>query len=87
MCVRDVEFGNPRVAGALVLVWRITAGVAFLVLEEEVGAAGPFELRRLPVAYLDMGFGVVLESPVGSFVLLAGGFIGVFRTGLADPEA
>lgn len=49
MCVSDVEFGNPRVAGALVLVWRMTAGVAFLALEEDVGAMGPFELRRLPV--------------------------------------
>lgn len=65
----------------------MTAGVAFLALEEEIGAAGPFELRRLLELYLAEGFGVVLESPEGSFILLAGGFIGVFMIGLAEPEA
>ncbi len=79
--------GRPRVAGALVLVWRMTAGVAFLAREEEVGAVGPLELRRLLEAYRDEGFGVVLESPVGNFILLGGGFIGVFKIDLADPDA
>lgn len=77
----------PRVAGALALVWRMTAGVAFLAREEEVGAAGPFELRRLLELYRAEGFGVVLESPEGSFILLAGGFMGVFNRVLAEPEA
>lgn len=67
----------------------MTAGVAFLAREEEVGAVGPFELRKLLELYLAEGFGVVLESPDGSFILLAGGFMGVFKRGLAlaEPEA
>ncbi len=74
-------------AGALLLAFRITEGVAFLAREELVGAVGPLELRRFPDGYRAAGFGVVLESPVGSFSLLLGGFIGVLTICLADPEA
>ena len=86
--MRDVEFGRPRVAGAFVFVFRITDGVAVRFRTELVGAgAGPLELRRFEDAYRADGFGVVLESPEGSFSLLFGGFAGVFATGLADAEA
>lgn len=89
MCVSDVEFGRPRVAGAFVLAFRITAGVAFLIRVELVGAVtgGPLELRRLPDGYRAAGLGVVLESPEGSFILLFGGFIGVLSIRFAEPEA
>jgi len=79
--------GKPLVAGALALAFRMTDGVAFLAREELVGAVGPLELRRFDDGYRDVGLGVVLESPEGSFSLLFGGFIGVFAIGLADPEA
>jgi hypothetical protein len=86
--VRDVEFGKPRVAGAFVFAFRITDGVAFLVRVELVGIDGPLELRRPPDGYRGaVGFGVVLESPEGSFSLLFGGFTGVFAIGLAFAEA
>jgi hypothetical protein len=84
-----VELGTFRVVGgAFVRTFRITEGVASL-LRAGVGAAdpGPSELRRLPDGILVTGFGVVLESPVGSFSLLFGGFIGVFATGLAVRDA
>jgi hypothetical protein len=87
MCVKDVEFGSPRVAGAFALAFRITDGVAFLVLEELVGAVGPLELRKFPDGYRVVGLGVVLESPEGSFNLLFGRFTGVFAIALADPDA
>ena len=88
ICVRDVELGKPLVAGAFVLAFRITEGVAFLVREELVGTGGPLEVRRLPDGYRGaVGFGVVLESPEGSFNLLIGGFAGVFAIGLAFAEA
>jgi len=89
MCVRDVELGRPRVAGALDLAFRITAGVA-LRMRVELGGAdggGPRELRRFPDGYRAAGLGVVLESPEGSFILLFGGFIGVFSIRFAEPEA
>ena len=75
MWVRDVELGMPRVAGALFLAFRITAGVAFLlrdVLGGGCGVArvGPLDVRKLPDGILVFGFGVVLESAVGSFILL-----------------
>ncbi len=81
--------GNPLVAGALVFAFRITAGVAFRIREELVGAAlaGPLELRRFPDGYRAAGLGVVLESPEGSLSLLLGGFIGVLSNCLAEPEA
>ncbi len=81
MWVKDVEFGRPTLAGAFALVFRITEGVAFLVRVELFATLVPLELRRLwdaPDAYLAVGFGVVLESPEGSFNLLLGAFIGVF---------
>jgi hypothetical protein len=65
----------------------MTAGVAFLARAVLLGAAGPLELRRFPDGYRAVGFGVVLESPEGSFSLLVGGFIGVFSIGLAEPDA
>ena len=75
-------------AGAFVLVLRITEGVAFRFRTELVGAGvGPLELRRFEDAYLADGLGVVLESPVGNFNLLFGGLIGVLATGLAVAEA
>jgi len=87
--VRDVELGRPRVAGAFALAFRMTEGVAFLALEELVGPVGPLEDRKVDddEGYRVVGLGVVLESPEGIFILLFGGFIGVFITGLADPEA
>jgi len=87
MCVSEVELGKPRVAGAFVLVFPITEGVAFLALVELIGAAGPLELPRFPDGIRVVGLGVVLESPEGSFSLLLDGFIGVFTIGLADEEA
>lgn len=87
MCVRDVEFGKPRVAGAFVLALRMTEGVAFLVRVELIGAAGPRELRRLEEGYREVGLGVVLESPDGNFSLLFGGLIGVLAIGLIVAEA
>jgi hypothetical protein len=87
MCVKDVEFGSPRVAGAFALAFRITDGVAFLALEELVGAVGPLELRKFPDGYRVVGLGVVLESPEGSFNLLFGRFTGVFAIALAEPDA
>ena len=88
ICVRDVEFGRPRVAGAFVLVLRITDGVAVRFRTELVGVgAGPLELRRLDDAYLAEGLGVVLESPDGSFILLFGWLIGVFTIRLAFVDA
>jgi len=69
-------------------VLRITDGVAVRVRIELGGAVtGPLELRRLEDAYLAEGFGVVLESPDGSFILLFGRLMGVFATGLAFAEA
>jgi hypothetical protein len=86
--VRDVELGMPRVAGAFALAFRMTEGVAFLALEELVGPVGPLELcTDDDNGYRAVGLGVVLESPEGILILLFGGFIGVFMTGLADPEA
>lgn len=90
ICVRDVEFGKPRVAGAFVLAFRISDGVAFLLRMELFGIAGPLELRRL--AFPDgcrgtVGLGVVLESPEGSLSLLFGGFEGVLAISLAFAEA
>lgn len=89
MWVSEVELGRPRVAGAFVLAFRITAGVAFLIREELGGAVtgGPLELRRLVDGYRAAGLGVVLESPEGSFILLFGGFIGVLSIRFAEPEA
>ena len=85
--VSEVEFGNPRVAGALVLVCRITEGVAFLVRVELGGAVGPLEVRKFPDGNRVVGLGVVLESPEGNFNLLFGGFIGVLAIGLVVAEA
>lgn len=86
--MRDVEFGRPRVGGALALVFLMTDGVAFLVRVVEGGTVGPLELRKLPDAYRGaVGLGVVLESPDGNLSLLFGGFIGVFAIGLAFAEA
>jgi hypothetical protein len=87
MCVSEVELGNPRVAGALVLVCRMTEGVAFLVRVELGGAVGPLEVRKVPDGNRVEGLGVVLESPEGSFNLLFGGFIGVLAIGLVVAEA
>jgi hypothetical protein len=75
------------VAGAFALAFRMTEGVAFLPREELVGAIGPLELRRFDGGYRAVGFGVVLESPEGSLILVFGGLIGVFTMGLAEPEA
>jgi hypothetical protein len=87
MCVRDCEFGMPRVAGAFDLAFLMTDGVAFLVRDELSGAVGPLELRKVPDGSRDaVGFGVVLESPEGSFNLLFGRFIGVFATGFVVVE-
>jgi hypothetical protein len=47
ICVREVEFGNPRVGGAFAFVFRMTDGVAFLGREAGFGIAGPRELRKL----------------------------------------
>jgi hypothetical protein len=85
--VSDVEFGMPRVAGAFVFAFRITAGVAFLMRVELGGAVGPLEVLKFPDGILVLGLGVVLESPEGSFNLLFGGFIGVLAIGLAEAEA
>lgn len=88
ICVRDVEFGKPRVGGAFARVFLMTDGVAFLVRVELGGAAGPLEVRKLLDGYRDAaGFGVVLESPEGSLSLLFGGFTGVFANGLAFADA
>lgn len=82
MCVRDCEFGMPRVAGAFVLAFLMTDGVAFLFRDAVLGAGGPLEARKFPDgSRLAAGFGVVLESPDGSFNLLFGRFKGVFATG------
>ena len=73
--VREVELGSPLVVvgGALVLVFRMTEGVAFLVRTEFGGAIDPLELLKLPDAYRGtVGLGVVLESPEGSLSLLFG---------------
>lgn len=93
MCVRDVELGRPRVAGALFLALRITAGVAFLLRVVLGGAgggaiAGPLEVEDLkfPDGILEVGFGVVLESAVGTFILLLG-FMGVLTDSLAVADA
>jgi len=87
MCVSDCEFGMPRVAGAFALAFLMTDGVAFLVRDALVGAAGPREVRKFPEgSRVAAGLGVVLESPEGSFNLLFGGFIGVLATGLAVVE-
>lgn len=84
----DVELGRPRVAGAFALVCLITEGVAFLVREVlGGGAAGPFEVRKLPDGNRVAGFGVVLELPDGSFNLLFDRFEGVLATDLAVEEA
>lgn len=57
----------------------MTAGVAFLFRTELGGATvGPLDVRNVPEGIRVIGFGVVLESPEGSFSLLAGRFIGVF---------
>jgi hypothetical protein len=86
ICVRDVELATARVvAGAFALVFRITDGVASRLLVAVVSVGAPLELRRLPEGILVAGFGVVLESPDGSFSLLFGWFIGVF-TDLAGSE-
>ena len=85
----DVEFGRPRVAGALFLAFRMTAGVAFLfrdVLGGGGAIAGPLDVRKFPDGILVFGFGVVLESAVGTFILLLG-FMGVLMTGLAVADA
>jgi hypothetical protein len=89
MCVRELEFGIPLVGGALPFVFRMTDGVAFLPREVLAGIddPGPLELRKLEDWYIRPGLGVVLESAVGSFDLLFGGFIGVFATVLAVEEA
>lgn len=82
ICVSDVEFVVPLVAAAFVLVLLITAGVAFLLrFVTGVGATeGPRDARKLPEGILVLGFGVVLESAVGTLSLLRG-FIGVITTG------
>jgi hypothetical protein len=86
--VSEVELGKPRVAGAFVLVFRMTDGVAVRFRVELIGGcAGPLELRRFVDTYRAEGFGVVLESPEGSCNLVFGGFIGVFTSGLAVAEA
>lgn len=90
ICVSEVEFGRPRVGGAFCLVWRITAGVAFRILGLALFAPGvvPCELRMVVDAYrVPVGFGVVLEFPVGNFNLLLDRFTGVFSVGLAEDEA
>lgn len=76
------------VAGAFDRTLRITDGVASL-LRAGVGAAdpGPLELRKLPDGILVAGFGVVLESPDGSFNLLFGWFIGVLAIDVAVSDA
>ena len=48
MCVRDCEFGMPRVAGAFDLAFLMTEGVAFLVRVAVVGAVSPCEVRKFP---------------------------------------
>lgn len=76
-----MEFGRPRVAGAFVFAFRITAGVAFLVLVGTLlrtGTDDPWEDRKLIDVLAALGFGVVLESPEGSLYLL-GGLDGVFK--------
>ena len=91
MWVRELEFGIPRVGGALPLVFRMTEGVAFRARVVLVGIdapPGPLELRKFPDWYISPeGLGVVLESAVGSLNLVFGGFKGVFAGGLAVEEA
>jgi len=89
ICVRDVELGRPRVAGAFALAFRMTEGVAFLAREELVGAVSPLEFRKFDDddGYRAVGLGVVLESPEGILILLFGGFIGVLTAAFAEPEA
>jgi hypothetical protein len=75
------------VGGAFVRTFRMTEGVASL-LRAGVGATdpGPNELREFPDGILVIGFGVVLESPDGSFSLLFDAFIGVLM-GLTVRDA
>jgi hypothetical protein len=88
ICVRDVELGSPRVAGAFVRVFRMTDGVAIRFRTVLMGVGpGPMELRRLEEMLRTEGLGVVLELPEGSFNLLLGGLIGVFETGRVVAEA
>lgn len=72
--VRDVEFGTPRVAGALEAAFRISEGVGRLL--EVLLELAPY-----------LGFGVTLRSPEGSRNLVGGGFMGVFFEGLASLDA
>lgn len=48
ICVRELEFAGLRVAGAFILVPRMTDGVAFLIreLDSDDGPPGPLELRK-----------------------------------------
>jgi hypothetical protein len=91
MCVRELELGIPRVGAALPFVFRMTDGVAFrvrVVLVGIDGPPGPLELRKFPDWYMSPeGFGVVLESAVGSLNLVFGLFNGVFAGGLAVEDA
>jgi hypothetical protein len=57
----------------------MTDGVAFLVRVDVVATLVPLELRRFCDVLRVVGFGVVLESPEGSFNLLFGWFIGVLN--------
>ena len=89
ICVRDVELGKPLVAGAFALVLRMTAGVAFRFLVVlGVGIDIPLEVRKPDEGYrCAAGFGVVLESPEGSFNLLLGGLLGVLAACIAVVDA
>jgi len=72
MCVREVEFGKPLVGCDLLAALRITDGVA---LSELVGTGGFRVVREVDIKR--EGFGVVLESPVGSRETLLCWFWGV----------
>lgn len=79
ICVRDVEFGNPLVAGALLAEFRIKEGVARLL------AVG-----RLVDGFVEfdpyLGFGVTLKSLEGTRNLVGGGAMGVLVEGKASRE-
>lgn len=71
--VREVEFGIPRVAGALLAAFRITDGVE----RSMVGLLVDVLLELAP----NLGLGVTLRSPEGSLNRVGGGFIGVLIEG------
>jgi hypothetical protein len=86
MWVRECEFATPFVPSALLEEFRLADGVARTELIGIVGAFAVRIRREDEVVYRD-GFGVVLDSPDGSRILL-GGFIGVLIADLgAFPEA